>query len=220
MIFFCTGEGGVTGRIYGSRNFVEGDFVETSPIVKGSLSDGSVVQTSSGSRYYLSPEPAVKQANIMAAIKDLGSAKPGSTITLTKERKDREAKVAMEAVKKSKPRPTFSLFDMGFGSADEGLPKKSTPAKAPIKKPAVKQVAVKKAPVRKVPPAKPSVSAPRGVPTLTRWRRNGDGSITGLISGSNIFSDGDRVTTSPISRGKIEKSEVVTTGSGSRYFLD
>lgn len=168
------------------------------------MSDGSVVQTSSGSRYYLSPEPAVKKANIMAAIRDLGSAKPGSTITLTKERKDREAKVAMEAVKKAKPRPTFSLFDMGFGSADESQPKTPPPQ-------------VKAQP--KSPPPTPSKDAPRGVPTLTRWRKNGDGSITGLISGSNIFSDGDRVTTSPISKGKIEKFEVVTTGSGSRYFL-
>lgn len=193
--------GGITGRIYGSPNFADGDFVETSPIVKGSYSNGSVVQTSSGSKYFLSPDPAVKQANILSAINNLASAKPGSTITLTQERKEREAKAAMEAVDKAKPRPTFSLFDLGFGAVDKGLPAKEPPQSASKVKPT------------------PAKTAPRGVPTFTRWRKNGDGSITGIINGSNVFSDGDRVTTSPIARGEIEKGEVVTTGSGSRYFL-
>jgi hypothetical protein len=164
-----------------------------------------VVQTSSGSKYFLSPDPAVKQANILSAINNLASAKPGSTITLTQERKEREAKAAIDAVDKAKPRATFSLFDMGFGAVDKGLPAKESPQSASKAKPT---------------PAKPPTkTAPRGVPTFTRWRKNGDGSITGIISGSNVFSDGDRVTTSPIARGEIEKGEVVTTGSGSRYFL-
>ena len=190
--------GGIAGRIYGSSSFADGDFVETSPISGGSIENGSVVSTASGSRYFLSAEPAVKKANIAAAVKDMEGAKPGATITLTRQRKEREAAAAMEAVKSGKPRATFSLFGLGFGAADEGLPKPEAPR-----------------PSRPIPPKQ----APRGVPTMSRWKKNFDGSITGLISGSKTFSDGDRVTTSPIVGGKIARGEVVTTGSGSKYFL-
>jgi hypothetical protein len=146
----------------------------------------------------LSSELAVKKANIMAAIKDLQGAKPGSTITLTKERKQREAQAAASAVKNAKPRATFSLFGLGFGAADEDLP---APEKAPPQKNAQTR------------------TAPRGVPTMSRWKKNLDGSITGMISGSRAFKDGDRVTTSSIAKGKIANNEIVTTGSGSKYFL-
>jgi hypothetical protein len=200
----------VSGRIYNSRAFSDGDFVETSPITQGNVENGSVVATKSGSRYFLSSEPAVKKTNIMAAIKDLAGAEPGATITLTRERKEREAKAAKEAVEKAKPRSTFSLFGLGFGEADEGLP----PASSPGLKAATKQVAPKKAT-----PAPKSKTAPRGVPTINRWKKNFDGSITGIISGSNAFNDGERVTTSIIKKGTIAKNEVVTTGSGSKYFL-
>jgi hypothetical protein len=197
ILLYLSSKGGVSGRIYNSKNFDDGEFIETSPITKGSFSDGSVVQTSSGSRYFLSPEAAVKRANIRAAIKDMASAQPGSTITLTKQRKEFEAKKALAAVEKGKPRATFSLFGLAFGDTDEGLP--------PAEKPK--------------PSATPVKTAPRGVPTFTRFRKNRDGSITGIISGSPNFTDGDRVTTSAIAKGKIEKYEVVVTGSGSKYFL-
>jgi hypothetical protein len=68
-------------------------------------------------------------------------------------------------------------------------------------------------------PLSKAATAPRGVPTLSRWKKNGDGSITGVISGSPAFDDGERVTTSPIKKGSVAKNEVVITGSGSRYFL-
>jgi TolA protein len=72
-----------------------------------------------------------------------------------------------------------------------------------------------------LPPAKPSTTkAPSGVPTIRRWKQNSDGSITGLISGSRIFNNGDKVTTSPIVKGTVDSGQVVRTGSGSRYFLD
>ena len=64
-----------------------------------------------------------------------------------------------------------------------------------------------------------SMSAPRGVPTLKRWKRNNDSSITGFISGSPRFKEGEKVTTSPITNGAISSGEVVKTGSGSSYFL-
>jgi len=50
--------GGIFGRIHGSPNFEDGDFVETSRIVKGVIEDGSVVATKSGNRYFLSTESA------------------------------------------------------------------------------------------------------------------------------------------------------------------
>ena len=64
-------------------------------------------------------------ANMRAAMKDLNAAKPGSTITLTKQRKEREAQAAMDAVKKSQPRSTFSLF---------GLVNDETPKPEPSRK--------------------------------------------------------------------------------------
>ncbi len=64
-----------------------------------------------------------------------------------------------------------------------------------------------------------SSSAPRGVPVISKWKQARDGSITGVISGSGKFSDGDPVTTSPI-RGSAVGGTTVTTESGSKYFLE
>jgi len=204
------GDGGVSGLIYGSPSFNDGEVVETSSIVKGKIENGSVVSTKSKSRYFLSAETTVKKSNIMAAFKDLAGAAPGATITLTKERKEKEAKASIKAIEKAQPGATFSLFGLGFGSADEGL---SSPQPSP-KAVANKNVGKKKK--KKIPL---NVVAPEGVPTVSKWNQNRDGTITGIISGSINFDEGERVTTSAISKGKIAQNEVVTTGSGSRYFL-
>lgn len=66
---------------------------------------------------------------------------------------------------------------------------------------------------------KPSSRAPRGVPTLSKWYQNSDGSITAQIAGSNNFKDGELITTSPI-KTKPELGTVVVSVSGSKYFLD
>jgi len=197
--------GGISGKIYGSPNFEDGEFIETSPISSGKIEDGSVVSTKSKSRYFLSPETAEKKSNAFAAFGGLSGAKPGATISLTKERKESEAKAAVKAIEKAKPRSTFSLF--GLGSPAEGTPAKKEPVKAAPKKNARAPVSKAKAP-------------PKGVPLVSRWQMNRDGSITGLISGSPNFKEGERVTTSMIVNGRIESGEVVTTGSGSRYFLE
>ena len=63
-----------------------------------------------------------------------------------------------------------------------------------------------------------AATAPRGVPTISRWKQNRDGSISGFISGSPDFDDGEYVTTSPI-KGEASDGAVVRTGSGSKYFL-
>ena len=109
---------------------------------------------------------------------------------------------AKATVTQAKRGSTISLFGLGGGGDDV----KSTPAPA------------SKAPVKKQ--QKQSVpSAPNGVPTINNWKLNGDGSISGKISGSPNFRDGEAVTTSQIANGRIERGAVVTTGSGSRYFL-
>jgi hypothetical protein len=43
----------IKGFIYGSNSFKDGVFVTTSPIIKGKLVKGNLVQTSSGSKYFL-----------------------------------------------------------------------------------------------------------------------------------------------------------------------
>jgi hypothetical protein len=43
--------------------------------------------------------------------------------------------------------------------------------------------------------------------------------VTGIISGSSSFRDGEKVTTSRIASGRLAPGEVVRTGSGSRYYL-
>ena len=61
-------------------------------------------------------------------------------------------------------------------------------------------------------------SAPRGVPTLSKWRQNRDGSITGLISGSKAYGEGETITTSAITSNAAD-GIVVQTKSGSRLVI-
>lgn len=60
-----------------------------------------------------------------------------------------------------------------------------------------------------------SSAAPQGVPTLSSWKQNRDGSVSGLISGSSSFRNGESITTSPI-RGSVVGGSVVSTISGSK----
>jgi len=97
--------------------------------------------------------------------------------------------------------PTISLFGGGGGSdkqSSQPVPARAPPAKKQQKQPKL---------------------APRGVPTISNWKLNGDGSVSGKISGSPNFRDGEKVTTSQIVQGRIEAGAVVQTGSGSKYFL-
>jgi hypothetical protein len=130
-------------------------------------------------------------------MKALLAAIPGATITLTKQAKEQDAKSALESMKKaSKPSATFSLFGgMLSQSASKSIPVQQSASGS-------------------------QKTAPKGVPTIRRWRKNQNGTVSGRIYGSPNFADGEQVTTSPIAQGSLEKGEVVRTGSGSRYFLE
>jgi hypothetical protein len=189
--------GGITGQIFGSFNFKDGQRVETSEIAStGGIETGCVVTTDSGSRYFLSSESvksmreaSQKESSKNAPPKQMEGSKPRPTIRLTQLAKERDTKKALEAVEQGKPRSTFSLAGIfGFGDDDSKTEKYSS-------------------------------GAPQGVPSMGRWRENGDKSITGFISGSPTFAEGEQVTTSPIARGNISAGEVVVTKSGSKYFL-
>ena len=95
------------------------------------------------------------------------------------------------------PSPTLSLFGSGSKEVVEVEPSKTKP---PTKKPK----------------AKP---APAGVPTINGWREAPNGGIEGRITGSPNFRENEKVETSPIAKGNIQEFSVVTTGSGSKYFL-
>lgn len=196
-------DGGISGLIYGSLNAENGDYIETSTIAKGQLENGHIVETSSGSRYFLSADSADNiTTNIMNAFKSLsdGNRQTG-TITMNprqnnKEQNRRNAEPAMERLENSVPRTTFSLLDL-FGSSSE--PKEQE---------------------RPQPPPPPQdVGAPDGVPVLTGWSVNDDGSITGYVYGSGKVGDGNLVTTSLVASGERQQFSVVATVSGSVYFL-
>jgi hypothetical protein len=113
---------------------------------------------------------------------------------LEAKRKQEEVKKRAQAAEKSldsaTPRATVSLGSLfNFGSNDSSE-------------------------TTQLPPAKLS-SAPRGVPTISNWRQNNDGSITGKISGSRGFDDGDAVTTSSVPKGATS-GMLVQTQSGSK----
>lgn len=58
-----------------------------------------------------------------------------------------------------------------------------------------------------------------GVPVLSKWKRNADGSITGNVSQSASFADGESITTSQLKTKDPIGNSLVQTISGSKYFL-
>jgi hypothetical protein len=140
--------------------------------------------------------------------------KRSPTLTIPKAKPAPKKVPATKPAPKKAPAPSKPLFG-GFG-AKAKVPVAPSPQK---KAPSTKKTPLpKKKPVAKkaTPAAK---QAPNGVPTISSWRKNADGSVSGNISNSPNFRNGERVTTSPIVRGRYSSGEVVTTGSGSRYFL-
>lgn len=209
-------DGGVSGQIFGSVNFKDGERIETSSIATGQFENGSIVTTASGSKYFLSGETA---SEMRAATDSTQQRRPDTTkgiqrttlplSKLAKERDEKSVQASLGSTSKAptvsnQRRPTFSLSEF-FGvdkSSDMGTQPEGKTAENPPKS---------RSPLTK--------QAPKGVPSIKRWKQNTDKSITGFISGSSSFSDGEKITTSPISRGSIESGKVVTTSSGTKYFL-
>ena len=96
----------------------------------------------------------------------------------------------------AKPRQTISLFGL-LGSDDDSDEENTAPR------------------VQPTPRTQPIQRAPRGVPTISNWRQNSDGSISGFIKNSFSFGEGEDITTSPI-RGQAIGGSVIVTASGSR----
>ena len=136
--------GGISGQIYGSPNAEDGDFIETSPIKDGPIENGYVVETVTGSRYFLSPGEGVKATNLFDAFKDM-ALKRGGTITIPKDSNEKKVGDALNILSSGKPRSTFSLFDLWQGFGEDNKTKS---------------------------PASNGLKAPNGVPMLSGWNTN------------------------------------------------
>ena len=217
--------GSITGDIAGSNAYKDGESITTSPIA-GNIEGGTVVQTKSGSKYYLEPKATsggffgISQKSVSTTRaseaadqrrSDTEKRKRQAAAAAEEKRRllDEQKKKAIEAaVAKRKAAETkkqakadtkafteqpsgrtFSLGLFNFGQQDTG-------ASASVDSGAT--------------------TPPRGVPSLSKWRQNRDGSISGSISGSPAFKNGEIITTSPVS-GNIADGAIVTTSSGSRY---
>lgn len=104
-----------------------------------------------------------------------------------KKTKQETSKIVETSLTKAKPGATISLFNFKQDSNEN-----------------------------KTSISKNQLTSPRGVPTISKWRENRDGSISGFINGAREFDDGDAITTSPIVMGNINIGSVVETGSGSK----
>ena len=191
--------------MFGSPAAGDGDYIETSPIVDGTIESGYVVMTNSGSRYYLSAETAAEAAGVYAPLSGIPNAPSTGTITINKSRNREQVAEAMKMMEKAPGRSTFSLQDLGIGfmtKSNQQLQQQLSPQNATGDFFAMI-----------------SKGAPKGVPILARWSANNDGSITGEVYGSQVIGDGDIVTTSPIAYGNKRKFETVKTASGTMYYL-
>ena len=149
------------------------------------------------------------------------------------ERKRKEARDAIIAEKAGALFPKKDNVDKVAPAVKSAVPKVQAATKVPLTKQAteVKIPPVKGRPTislfglgRESTPGAPSISettpsAPRGIPTISKWKVDpSDNSISGFISGSRAFKDGEPITTSPIT-GAASSNSVVKTKSGSKYFL-
>ena len=124
----------------------------------------------------------------------------------------KKAPVKKVAVKKT-PAKEPPKADSGFTFFGIGTKSVKKPPQA--KKQPPRQALQKAAPAKKKAPAAIKVT---GIPVLSRWKQNKDGSLTGYVSNSSSFRSGTRITTSPVPKG-AKGGMVVRTGSGSRYKL-
>lgn len=165
---------------------------------------GTIVETSSGSKYLLDPgeDKILKEYQ----------AKPKRSTTIPQNKK-KAAAIPIPSTETTRSRPkaraTFSLFGLGEGQ------------KMSQKQPDTMIQPVTKQPNKFNKSTNVSADAPPGIPKVIDWKQNFDGSISGFVTGaSDKFVEGERIVTSPLRKGEVVKSEsIVTTVSGSEYFL-
>ncbi|GKY91279.1 hypothetical protein MPSEU_000100400 [Mayamaea pseudoterrestris] len=145
----------------------------------------------------LAKQAAAKQTRSKAAEHTKSASLSNKQEKLENKQKQTEAQI-LSKLSQVTSRATIGLFGFGALRADDDDENFSSTKQAPTKM---------------------KYKAPFGMPTLSKWRKNFDGSITGVISGSSNFGDGEKVTTSAIANGTIAAGEVVRTASGSKYFL-
>ena len=153
------------------------------------------------------PSVPVKKESAKKKQPSRGAATPQLTVqSIAKQAKPKAQPKKDEepiSVPPVKGRPTISLFGLGGGTKPVSTSSTTTSSAPKAKTPPVKKAAA-------------NVSAPRGVPTISKWKLDAsDNTISGFISGSGSFKDGEPVTTSAIV-GRAESNIVVKTKSGSR----
>lgn len=176
-------------------------------------------------------EEEKRKAAVAAATKKANDAKDAKRKA---EQEEKAKKAAIAAAKKAvviTPRrqtkgvaETLVIKSSQVKPVPPSKPPPST-AFANFKRPQVSRTIAlpKKVDTKMVAARQPSLqrfSPPKGVPSLTRWKSNRDGSVMGLITGSDQFTENERITTSPIVKGVIAPGNVVVTSSGSKYFLN
>ena len=128
-----------------------------------------------------------------------------------------EAKRKSAAARKAEIKRAAEKAAAAFRPAAKKAVPKGAPAPSP---PAQGRATVSLKKARTAAPkvaAKAAAVAPRGVPTISKWKLDpSNNSISGFISGSKAFSDGEPVTTSAIV-GEVAVNAVVQTKSGSKY---
>lgn len=202
----------------------------TKPIVKGSgtfsLFGGAA------------PKPAPKKAPVVEKKPTPAKKTNSFGMFAPKPKKAAAPKESPAPVKAAKKSPTFSLF--GGSSPKKAAPAPEQEAPKPVAKkssgfsffggaPAPKKAPVAKAatPAKKAPVAKkaapkkaaPKKTAPAGVPIVGKFKQNSDGSISGIVRNAKNFRNGTKITTSPVRKG-AKAGDLVTTSSGSKYFLE
>ena len=204
-------DGSITAYIFNSSSFEDGKMITTSP-VNTKISPGTIVETSSGSKYFLDPGKDIILKEYQGKNKKNLQAKPkrGAAIPeIVKKSPTIPGPSTETPFRGPKSRATFSLFGLGEGQ------KTSQKQTEPSLRPATKQPNRFNRKSANVP-----TDVPPGTPKVIDWKQNFDGSISGFVVGSNNFVEGERIVTSPLQKGEVVESEsIVTTVSGSQYYL-
>ena len=194
-------DGAITGFISNSEEYRTGTKISTSPM-KASAKAGTIVQTTSGSRYRLgliasedSPgEEESKKASPMVTAK-----KPGAQSSGTESKKASPVVVGKntgtQAVGTESKKASPVVAGKNIGTQAVGTGKKSATSSADLRK-----------------KDDPNLAA------LYKWTQNADGSITGFVKNKKGFEDGTKIQTSAVKRGAKPGTVVVTAG-GSSYKL-